>query len=82
MTIVGGSLADLWRNEERGVPMAAFSAAPFLGPAIGELRHIYIAASIILTSSKALSLAASLETTKAGDGCIGYNSFSPDLYTY
>jgi MFS family permease len=33
MTLVGGTLADLWRNEERGVPMAVFSAAPFLGPA-------------------------------------------------
>jgi MFS family permease len=28
MTLVGGTLADLWRNEERGVPMAFFSAAP------------------------------------------------------
>jgi multidrug resistance protein len=37
MTLVGGTLADLWRNEERGVPMAFFSAAPFLGPAIGPL---------------------------------------------
>lgn len=37
MTLVGGSLADLWKTEERGVPMAAFSAAPFLGPAIGPL---------------------------------------------
>ncbi|KAK4456448.1 putative transporter [Cladorrhinum samala] len=37
MTLVGGTLADLWRNEERGVPMAAFSAAPFMGPAIGPL---------------------------------------------
>lgn len=36
MTLVGGSLADMWNNEERGVPMAAFSAAPFLGPAIGK----------------------------------------------
>lgn len=33
MTLVGGTLADMWRNEERGVPMAAFSAAPFIGPA-------------------------------------------------
>jgi MFS family permease len=32
MTLVGGTLADLWRSEERGVPMAAFSAAPFCGP--------------------------------------------------
>jgi hypothetical protein len=31
MTLVGGTLADLWRAEERGVPMAAFSAAPFCG---------------------------------------------------
>lgn len=37
MTLVGGTLADLWKNEERGVPMAAFSAAPFIGPAIGPL---------------------------------------------
>ena len=28
MVLVGGTLADLWRTEERGVPMAAFSAAP------------------------------------------------------
>lgn len=35
MVLVGGSLADLWRTEERGIPMAAFSAAPFIGPAIG-----------------------------------------------
>jgi multidrug resistance protein len=37
MTLVGGTLADMWRPEERGVPMAAFSAAPFIGPAIGPL---------------------------------------------
>lgn len=37
MTLVGGTLADLWKTEERGVPMAAFSAAPFVGPAIGPL---------------------------------------------
>ena len=37
MTLVGGTLSDLWRNEERGVPMAAFSAAPFIGPAVGPL---------------------------------------------
>jgi MFS family permease len=33
ITIIGGTLADMWPNEERGVPMAAFSAAPFVGPA-------------------------------------------------
>jgi multidrug resistance protein len=43
MTLVGGTLADLWRNEERGVPMAAFSAAPFVGPAIGPLVGGFLA---------------------------------------
>jgi len=43
MTLVGGTLADLWRTEERGVPMAAFSAAPFVGPAIGPLVGGFIA---------------------------------------
>ncbi|KKA29566.1 hypothetical protein TD95_001654 [Thielaviopsis punctulata] len=42
MTLVGGTLADLWANEERAVPMAAFSAAPFLGPAIGPLVGGYL----------------------------------------
>jgi multidrug resistance protein len=42
MTLVGGTLADLWRNEERGVPMAAFSAAPFIGPAVGPLVGGYL----------------------------------------
>ncbi|CAD0088037.1 unnamed protein product [Aureobasidium vineae] len=37
MVLVGGTLADLWKADERGVPMAAFSAAPFVGPAIGPL---------------------------------------------
>lgn len=40
MTLVGGTLADLWKNEERGVPMAAFSAAPFLGPACKWTQRI------------------------------------------
>ncbi|KAF2274867.1 putative MFS multidrug transporter [Westerdykella ornata] len=42
MTLVGGTLADLWKNEERGVPMAAFSAAPFIGPALGPLIGGYL----------------------------------------
>lgn len=43
MTLVGGTLADCWKTEERGVPMAAFSAAPFIGPAIGPLVGGYLA---------------------------------------
>jgi MFS family permease len=39
MTLVGGTLADIWKSEERGVPMAAFSAAPFCGP-VSQSYHI------------------------------------------
>ncbi|KAK9447517.1 major facilitator superfamily domain-containing protein [Limtongia smithiae] len=42
MTLVGGTLADLWRPEERGTAMATFSAAPFLGPCIGPIVGGYI----------------------------------------
>ncbi|KAI1145737.1 major facilitator superfamily domain-containing protein [Nemania diffusa] len=42
ITIIGGTLADLWKAEERGIPMAAFSAAPFVGPAIGPLAGGYL----------------------------------------
>lgn len=42
MTLVGGTLADMWKNEERGIPMAAFSAAPFIGPGLGPLVGGYL----------------------------------------
>ncbi|KAK7047320.1 hypothetical protein VNI00_006551 [Paramarasmius palmivorus] len=34
---VGGSVADVWAIEERGLPMATFSFAIFLGPVLGPL---------------------------------------------
>lgn len=37
MALVGGTLADLWHKHERAVPMAVFSAAPFMGPIIGKI---------------------------------------------
>lgn len=46
MTLVGGTLADLWSNEERGIPMACFSAAPFVGPAIGPLIGGYLSQAL------------------------------------
>jgi MFS family permease len=35
IALVGGTLSDLWHKDERAVPMAVFSAAPFLGPIVG-----------------------------------------------
>lgn len=37
MTLIGGSLADIWLGDERGKAMAVFSAAPFLGPVCGPI---------------------------------------------
>lgn len=37
MTLIGGSLADIWDAQERGKAMAVFSAAPFLGPCLGPV---------------------------------------------
>lgn len=37
MTLIGGSLGDMWNGKERGVAMSIFSAAPYLGPAVGPL---------------------------------------------
>lgn len=37
MCLIGGNLAEMWNTEERGVAMAIFSAAPFIGPIIGPL---------------------------------------------
>ena len=37
MTLIGGSLADIWDANERGKAMAVFSAAPFLGPCLGPI---------------------------------------------
>lgn len=37
MCLIGGSLSDMWRSEERGVAMSIFSAAPFIGPVMGPI---------------------------------------------
>ncbi|KAJ6531373.1 MFS polyamine transporter [Mycena vulgaris] len=37
MCNVGGSVADIWSIEDRGIPMAVFSATIFMGPCIGPL---------------------------------------------
>ncbi|WWD09707.1 hypothetical protein V865_007835 [Kwoniella europaea PYCC6329] len=37
MTNVGGTISDIWAVEERGIPMAVFSGAIFMGPCLGPL---------------------------------------------
>uniref|UniRef100_A0A7S0V6R9 Major facilitator superfamily (MFS) profile domain-containing protein n=1 Tax=Polytomella parva TaxID=51329 RepID=A0A7S0V6R9_9CHLO len=46
MTLVGGTLADIWNNDERGPAMTFFSAAPFLGPILGPIVGGFIGETI------------------------------------
>ncbi|KAG9075878.1 hypothetical protein FS749_012416 [Ceratobasidium sp. UAMH 11750] len=46
MTNVGGTLADIWDVEERGIAMAIFSASIFMGPCIGPLIGGFIGETI------------------------------------
>ncbi|THH21322.1 hypothetical protein EW146_g219 [Bondarzewia mesenterica] len=46
MTNVGGSVADLWNLEERGMPMAVFSSVLFIGPVLGPLVGGFVGETI------------------------------------
>jgi len=42
LTIGGGTVADMFRTEERGAAMAAWSLGPLLGPVIGPVAGSYL----------------------------------------
>ncbi len=37
LTLAGGTISDVWDNEERGFAIALFAAAPYGGPVLGPL---------------------------------------------
>ncbi len=37
LSLAGGTIADIWRIEERGMAIAYFAAAPYVGPVIGPI---------------------------------------------
>lgn len=37
MTLAGGTISDVWNNEERGFAIALFAAAPYGGPVLGPI---------------------------------------------
>lgn len=37
LSLAGGTIADIWRIEERGLAIAYFAAAPYCGPVIGPI---------------------------------------------
>ncbi|CAE6405591.1 unnamed protein product [Rhizoctonia solani] len=43
LAIGGGTIADLWSPEERGMAMSLYSLAPLTGPAIGPVAGAWIA---------------------------------------
>lgn len=46
MTNSGGVIADLFSPDKRGIPMALFSAAPFMGPMLGPIIGGFITLNI------------------------------------
>lgn len=42
--VIGGCLADIWDNSERGLPMSIFSATVFMGPCLGPVMAGYLSA--------------------------------------
>ncbi|PPQ90717.1 hypothetical protein CVT25_005025 [Psilocybe cyanescens] len=67
MCNIGGSIADVWSIEDRGIPMAMFSITLFIGPCLGPMvggwigmyagwRWIYWVLFILLGVSFALTL--------------------------
>jgi multidrug resistance protein len=42
LSLAGGSIADVWRTEERGLAIAYFAAAPYGGPVLGPLVNGFI----------------------------------------
>lgn len=37
LTLAGGTISDIWDNEERGFAIALFAAAPYGGPVLGPI---------------------------------------------
>ncbi|RXK41008.1 hypothetical protein M231_01639 [Tremella mesenterica] len=42
LSVSGGAITDVFRNEKVGTPMLAFSASPFIGPVLGPLISGFI----------------------------------------
>ena len=47
LAIVGGTLADFWDPVDRGVAVAIFAAATFIGPAAGPIAGGFIIQSYL-----------------------------------
>ncbi|KAK9467027.1 major facilitator superfamily domain-containing protein [Lipomyces arxii] len=45
MSVSGGTIADMFRADELGLPMMAFTASPFLGPILGPIIGDFIVAN-------------------------------------
>ncbi|KAF4571119.1 hypothetical protein EYR36_001610 [Pleurotus pulmonarius] len=46
LTLAGGAISDIWDNDERGLAIALFAAAPYGGPVLGPLVGGFIGDSV------------------------------------
>ena len=46
MTLAGGTISDVWDNEERGFAIALFAAAPYGGPVLGPIVGGFIGETV------------------------------------
>lgn len=46
LTLAGGTISDIWDNEERGFAIALFAAAPYGGPVLGPIIGGFIGETI------------------------------------
>lgn len=46
LTLAGGTISDIWDNEERGFAIALFAAAPYGGPVLGPIVGGFVGENI------------------------------------
>lgn len=46
LALAGGTISDIWDNEERGFAIALFAAAPYGGPILGPIIGGFIGENI------------------------------------
>jgi multidrug resistance protein len=46
LTLAGGTISDVWDNEERGFAIALFAAAPYGGPVLGPIVGGFVGETI------------------------------------
>lgn len=68
LTNSGGVIADMFASKQRGLAMAIFAAAPFLGPVIGPIVGGFVGETVG-TDFPRTHIHADADNDQGGDGC-------------